>query len=301
MRYFLSTSIFVLSLALFAACGGDEAENVNSNAGSAAPAADANSSTAAAADAPVPVYTDAATALAEGNKFLDASENEKAVEAYKQAVALDPDLAAAHFQLGIAYGLVEQAEEAVEDKLPGEEDEETLPKRGKKPAREKKTNSEIAFENAIKAYKKIVAENPKDDVAFYNLGRAYNKLDEDRDAQKALQTAVKLQPENGEYQTEYGMILIKLAQYDEAIRALKKAVEIDEANLRAEDLLTQAEAGKKRVDFGANQIKTRLAPTETRETRGSRRSRDAEETEEPKETKEPKESRESKPSKSPRP
>ncbi|MGI9055208.1 MAG: tetratricopeptide repeat protein [Pyrinomonadaceae bacterium] len=275
MRYFLL--IFVLSSILFSACRGGEAENVNANVNQIAENVNADTNTnAVKKDEPVPTFSDAAVALAEGNKYLDLSENEKAIEAYRQAVALDPDLAEAHFQLGIAYALVEKEEDVVEDKLPGEV-EETSQKKSKKPVKEKKSNSDVAFENAIKLYKKVVAKKPKDDVAFYNLGRAYNKLDEDEDAQKALQSAVKLQPENGEYQTEYGMILIKLAQYDEAIRALKKAVELDETNLRAEDLLEQAQAGKKRVDFGANMITPRLAPTESKEPRPTRRSKDPKE------------------------
>lgn len=276
MRYFIFTIIFASVLISFSACGSGEAENANTNTNQAVVTnanAPENTSNAAVkkADEPVPTFTDAAVALTEGNKYLDASENEKAIEAYKQAVALNPDLADAHFQLGVAYGLVEKQEEVVEDKLPGEVDD-TTQKKSKKQVKEKKTNSDVSFENAIKVYKKIVAKNPKDDVAFYNLGRAYNKLDDDKESQKALQTAVKLQPENGEYQTEYGTILIKLAQYDEAVRALKKAVELDEANMRAVELLEQAEAGKKRVDFGANQIKSKQPPQEQeRETRSAPR------------------------------
>lgn len=281
MRYFVFTTIFISSVISFSACGSGETENSNANQTIVSNANTAENSTnteapAKKADEPVPTFTDAAVALAEGNKYLDASEYEKSIEAYKQAVALNADLADAHFQLGVAYGLVEKQEEVVEDKLPGEEDE-TTQKKGKKQVKEKKTNSDVSFENAIKVYKKIVAKNPKDDAAFYNLGRAYNKLDDDKEAQKALQSAVKLQPENGEYQTEYGTILIKLAQYDEAIRALKKAVEIDETNLRATEMLEQAEAGKKRVDFGANMIKPRLSPQEQeRETRGSRKPKETE-------------------------
>ncbi len=73
-----------------------------------------------------------------------------------------------------------------------------------------------------------------------------------------MQTAVKLNPDDSDYQTELGEIYIKLAQYDEAIKALKKAIDIDENNLIAEDLLEQAQAGKKRVDFGANMIKQKI-------------------------------------------
>jgi tetratricopeptide (TPR) repeat protein len=277
MRYRFSVLFFLLSLAIFSvSCGGTEENAADSNR-----SANAENNLNALASEPVPTFTDAAAAFEAGNKYLDASENEKAIEAYKQAVALDPDMAQAHFQLGVAYGLVEQAEQVAEDKLPGEEDEPSSSK--KKTV--KKTNSQIAFENAVKAYKKIVAENPKDDAAFFNLGRAYNKLNEDREAQKALQTAVKLQPENGEYQTEYGLILIKLAEYDEAIRALKKAVELDEMNLRAAELLEQAQAGKKRVDFGANMIKPRVVPNEPKESRTERKTPETESTPEPSGTK----------------
>ncbi len=202
--------------------------------------------TAKPADTPLPVFTDANEALAEGDKLFDTSDNEKAVEAYGQAIKLNPDFADAHFKLGMAYSLLEN-----EQKDAGvlTEDEPTPAKKGKKDV-PKLSDSDKAFENAVKTYKKILAKNPKDDVAQFNLGRAYNKLNQDADAQKALTQAVKLKPEDGQYQTELGAILIKLAQYQEAVAALKKAVAIDADNLQAQDLLEKAQAGRKRIDFG---------------------------------------------------
>lgn len=198
------------------------------------------------ADTPLPVFTDANEALAEGDKLFDTSDNEKAVEAYRQAVELNSDFAEAHFKLGMAYSLLEN-----EQKDAGvlTEAEPTPAKKGKKDV-PKLSDSDKAFENAVKAYKKILAKNPKDDAAQFNLGRAYNKLNQDTDAQKALTQAVKLKPEDGQYQTELGAILIKLAQYQEAVAALKKAVAIDADNLQAQDLLEKAQAGRKRIDFG---------------------------------------------------
>lgn len=198
------------------------------------------------ADSPLPVFTDANEALAEGDKLFDTSDNEKAVEAYRQAIKLNPDFAEAHFKLGMAYSLLEK--EQKDAGVPTEE-EPTPTKKGKKDV-PKLTASDKAFENAVKAYKKILLKNPKDDVAQFNLGRAYNKLNQDAEAQKALTQAVKLKPDDGQYQTERGAILIKLAQYQEAVGALKKAVAIDADNLLAQDLLEKAEAGRKRIDFG---------------------------------------------------
>lgn len=230
-------------------------QNVNTNQEVNTNQTNANIETAKTEE--VPTFDNAETALAEGNKYLDNNETENAINAYKQAVKLNPDLAEAHFRLGIAYALVEDKEANTD--IP--EDEPTTAKKprrsrkGKKEDDTPKTNSDIAFENAVKAYKKIIAKNPKDDAAYYNLGRSYNKLNEDEEAAKALKQAVKLNPDDTEYQTMLGEALINLAQYDEAISALKKAIKLDETNLRAEELLERAEAGKKRVDFGANKIK----------------------------------------------
>jgi tetratricopeptide (TPR) repeat protein len=190
----------------------------------------------------VPQYTDANVALAEGTNFLDTGETDKAIEALGQAVKINPDLGEAWFKLGIAYALAEKRDQTLETTSP-----ETSPS-DKKSA---KTNSEKAFEKAVAAYKKSIAENDQDHAAYFNLGRAYNKLNEDEDAAKALKQAVKLMPDDTEYQTELGAILIKLAQYHEAIAPLKKALEIDPENIRAQELLEDAEAGRSRVNYAS--------------------------------------------------
>lgn len=190
---------------------------------------------------PVSEFTDAKLALAEGTKALDEGETDRAIDVLNQAVKLDPDLAEAWFKLGIAYGLTE-----VRDRTLATRAEPTPSPSGKK---EVKTNSEIAFERSVAAYKKLVAANNEDDVAHFNLGRAYNKLNEDQDSAKALKQAVKLKPDDHEYQTELGAILIKLAQYHEAIPPLKKALELDPESIRAQELLEDAEAGRQRVNY----------------------------------------------------
>jgi tetratricopeptide (TPR) repeat protein len=226
LRLFLI--IGVLLLLVSAGCsGGAGADGANQNANTASE---------------ISGVDDANLALAEGNKFLDTGETDKAIDALSQAVKLNPDLAEAWFKLGIAYALAEKRDETLETA-----NRET----NADPKKPTKTNSEKAFEKAVVAYKKIVGENPNDDVAYFNLGRAYNKLNEDEDAAKALRQAVKIKPDDTEYQTELGAILIKLAQYHEAIPPLRKALELDPENIRAQDLLEDAEAGRSRVNYAS--------------------------------------------------
>lgn len=224
-------TLFLLTLCLaIAGCSSSPSDNGNI-AGS-----NSNSS--------VPEYTDANTALAAGTKFLDTDEVDKAIAALNQAVKLNPDLAEAYFKLGVAYSLAETRDSMNLEATPDQtsNSNQTKPK-------VKRPNSEIAFEKATEAYKKVIEANPEDHQAHFNLGLAYNKLNEDRNAEKALRQAVKLNPEDSLYQTELGSILIKLAEYREAIGPLKKALELDPDNIEAEELLADAEAGRQRIDY----------------------------------------------------
>ena len=147
-------------------------------------AAVSNTNTAAAVPRAFPEFTDANSALAEGNRLLDATETEKAIEVLSQAVKVDPELAEAHFQLGVAYALIEARDAETEKTI-----ETPTPNPKEKKSRER-TNSEKAFENAVAAYKKLLAGNKDDDLAHFNLGLAYNKLNEDEEAAKSIREAV---------------------------------------------------------------------------------------------------------------
>ena len=198
--------------------------------------------------------TDANVALAEGTRLFEYGDTDRSIELFNRAIELNPDLAEAYFKLGVAYALVEARDASVVEQ---QVEPTPTPEKGNRNAREKerKTKSEQAFEKAVETYKKHLDANPEDHLAHYNLGRAYNKLNEDEDAAKALKKAVELNPEDTEYQTELGAILVKLAEYAGAIAPLKKAIELDPENTRAINLLEDAEAGKRRIDYAAERAK----------------------------------------------
>ena len=196
---------------------------------------------------------DANVALAEGTRLFEYGDTDRAIELFSRAVELNPDLAEAYFKLGVAYALIEARDASVVDT---QVEPTPTPEKGKE--EKKKTRSEEAFEKAVEAYKKHLEANPEDHLAHYNLGRAYNKLNEDKEAAKALKEAVKLHPDDTEYQTELGAILVKLAEYAEAIPPLKKATDLDPENTRAIELLEDAEAGKRRIDYAAERAKKEM-------------------------------------------
>ena len=207
-------------------------------------AVNANTETASGVPtvSPFAAITDANAAFAEGNRLFDDNQTEMAIEAYKRAVEINPDFAEAYFKMGIAFALIEK--EALRtgtgEIVPGET---TAGNKTVKP------NSEKMFEKAVAAYKKLIASTPDDAVSHFNLGRAYNKLNKDEEAEKSFETAVKLKPEEVEFLSVLGGSRIKLAKYHEALVPLKKALELDPENAEAEKLLEDAQAGAKRVDY----------------------------------------------------
>ena len=242
MRQFLVFSVLTTALCL-AACGDAAPPNTVSSTPEAA---------VAATPIDLASITDPQLALAEGNRLLDENQTQAAIDAYKHAINLNPNLADGHFQLGIAYALLElQNQQAgVVTEAPASNG------KGKEPP---KTESEKAFEKAVEAYQKRIDADEKDHAAHFNLGRTYVKLLKDQDAAKSFKEAVKLNPDDTEYQTELGSILIILAQYAEAIGPLKKAGEIDPSNARAAEMLEDAKAGRQRIDYVSKNTNTNQA------------------------------------------
>lgn len=203
-------------------------------------AANTETTDANSAENPYAGITDANEALAKGKELLDQNDTQNAIRALERAVELDPNLPEAHFQLGIAYGLMDLQTKQEGDVLPGDSENRV------------KTRAEKEFEKAASTYKKYLDANSKDDAAWFNLGRTYVKLLKDDQAEDAFREAVKLKGDDADYQTELGAILNRLAKYHEAVTVLKKAIDLDPNNARAQDLLEDAQAGVKRLDYMSN-------------------------------------------------
>jgi len=168
-------------------------------------------------------HSEARVYLEKGREFYRNDEDTEAAEAFQQALKLDPELAEAHFRLGLTYDALGQEQEA-----------------------------EAAYKKAVEAYKKHLSINGNSDdaEARYNLGQTYAGLHIYSEAVREYRQATRLKPEDAAIHYDLGLSLMRLAQYDEASRAFAKSLELDPENYRAEDELAEAREGVKRIRTG---------------------------------------------------
>jgi tetratricopeptide (TPR) repeat protein len=161
--------------------------------------------------------------LEKGRELYRNDEDTQAAEAFQQAIKLDPDLAEAHFRLGLAYESLGQQQQAEE-----------------------------AYKKAVDTYKKylVTDENSKDAEAHYNLGQTYAGLHVYGEAVREYRQATRLKPDDPDIYYDLGTALMKLALYDEATAAFAKSLELDPENYRAEDALVEAREGVDRIRSG---------------------------------------------------
>jgi Flp pilus assembly protein TadD len=159
--------------------------------------------------------------LEKGKELFRNDQDAEAVLAFMEAVRLDPDLAEAHFRLGLGYESLGKREEAEEE-----------------------------YKKAVEAYKKYFEDNGTDAEAHYNLGQIYANLGNHSEAIRQYREATRLKENDPDIYYDLGVAHTKLAQYDAAAVAFSKSLEIDPDYYRAQDGLDEAKEGIRRIRAG---------------------------------------------------
>ena len=159
--------------------------------------------------------------LAKGKDLYREDQDAEAVLEFQEAVRLDPELAEAHFRLGLGYESLGKTEE-----------------------------SQAEYKKAVEAYKKYFGENRDDAEAHYALGQTYANLGNFSEAIREYREATKLKDDDPDIYYDLGVAHTKLAQYDAAAAAFSKSLELDPNYYRAQDGLDEAKEGIKRIRAG---------------------------------------------------
>ena len=208
--------------------------------------------------APSPAMT-AEQYVDEGNQYALTREYDKAIDAYRQAIKLNPNLAAAyhglgatynnmgrpgdsveplrtavrldpdnpraHLNLGITYGNLRRGEEALselqEAKRLSPNDPHIQNHIGVV-----LSNNFGRLEEALAAYIEARRLNPNLSFIHFNIGLMNFRLGRYTDAAGPFKEAVRLDPANRDAQFYLGDISTKLGRYEEAIDAFTKFLEL---------------------------------------------------------------------------
>jgi len=169
-----------------------------------------------------------------GNAQFDSEKYGQAIESYKKAIAINPDYADAHYNLGIAYrkqGEYDLAIASYQKAIAINPDDAkahynlgyAYRKQGK-------------YDLEIKSYKKAIAIDPDLAKAHYNLGNAYGEQGEYDLAIASYQKAIAIDPNLAEAHYSLGIAYRKQGEYEKAIDAFKTAIGIN-PNFESPELL----------------------------------------------------------------
>jgi len=125
-----------------------------------------------------------------GNIYKDKKEYEKAIDLYKQAIAIDGRYIGTYYNLANIYRDIEQ------------------------------------YEKAIPLYKKIIEISPDRADAHNALGVMYIRLGRVEDSLEPFKKAVEIEPKNAIAHKNLAVVYFNLGQFDLAIKHCDKAIEL---------------------------------------------------------------------------
>lgn len=117
-----------------------------------------------------------------GRAFYLAGDYAKAIECYKDTVRLQPNSAAAHFDLGLAYDKAGYAKEA------------------------------------IKSYEEVIRLDPRSSVTYCNLGFLYKDLGDSQKAIASFKEAIRIKPDYDKARWNLGMVYIEVGDIENALK-----------------------------------------------------------------------------------
>lgn len=168
----------------------------------------------------------------EADRSLVAGEWQRTIEQHQQIIRLNPNLALAHYHLGIAYGQIEQYDQELSEYR-------KAIALGLRKADLYYNLGIVLGENyhdypgAIAAFKEAVHLSPTDAEFHYNLGFAYLLNKEEEPAEKELQEALRIEPTHLQARTGLGSLYTDQKKFEKAKKEWEAVLRIDPSNAEA--------------------------------------------------------------------
>jgi tetratricopeptide (TPR) repeat protein len=162
--------------------------------------------------------------IVRGDKYSDAKDYDRAIEAYKKAISLQPS-SDAYNELGLAYMALKQYANGVAAFQQGirlKPDDPTL-----------RLNLGYVYiqmkqyENAISSLREAIRLKPDYAFAINGLGLAYHGLEQYSEAVAAFQQAVRLAPNEAPYLSNLGRTYVEMGRKEEAIQVRQALQKLD--------------------------------------------------------------------------
>jgi tetratricopeptide (TPR) repeat protein len=157
--------------------------------------------------------------LNRGHYFFEMESYEKAIEAFRQAITINPNSANTYFNIGAANFNLKKYDEAIE------------------------------------VYKQSIRLDPDDAQIYISLGNAYDRLNNHEKASDAYKEAIKIAPDD--YKAHYRLAGIKLfrddllskSEYEQSIKLCKRAIRLNPEEVEALLFLGKSYSGLDSAQF----------------------------------------------------
>ncbi len=187
---------------------------------------------------PEPLGNEAQELFNQANALYESGQLERAAEAYRGSIEIEPGRSEAHNNLGNTLLRMGKAQEAV-----GSFDR-ALQLQPNNP--QALYNRGIAlhnlgqFESAVESYRRAVTLDPAFSAAWNNLGTSLQRIGKLSDALECLQGAVALTPDSPAAHNNLGSVLQSLNRYTEACDHFQKAIALNPRSAEAHNNLGNA-------------------------------------------------------------
>jgi tetratricopeptide (TPR) repeat protein len=169
---------------------------------------------------------DSAAALVnQGQDLIRTRQFNDAIEVLRKAIELQPNLATAHVQLGIALMGINQRDQAMIEIKKAIELDPNDPRAYV--AQGNIDSSMRRYDEAIAAYKQAVNLDSNYLNAHLNLGMAYGTTQRFAESAEAFQQALRIDPNNPSALNGLGIAQFRMGQREEGIQSVKQAIRLN--------------------------------------------------------------------------